>query len=43
MNDIKPNEDNEYKTINNAIELGLNEIGINEKWKDIFNFIVSSY
>jgi hypothetical protein len=34
------NEDNEYKTMWNAIELGLDEMGINQKWKSIFDSII---
>jgi hypothetical protein len=33
-------EENEYQTLYNSIELGLNELGLNKDWKEIFRSIV---
>jgi hypothetical protein len=41
--DEDENENNEYITVCNSIELGLNEIGVNEKWRKIFDSILGAY
>lgn len=41
--DEDENENNEYVTVCNSIELGLNEIGVNEKWLEIFDSILGAY
>ncbi len=41
--DEDENKNNEYITVCNSIELGLNEIGVNEKWREIFDSILGAY
>jgi hypothetical protein len=37
---VDEDEDNEYQTLRNSVELGLDELGTSEKWSEIFESIL---